>query len=73
MGEATVLYSYRVQEYEAEMLKCSLRKAGENQHPFTITLHVIVEKQAVFQRGKAEAGVVALIRNVARGQTWVSH
>lgn len=71
MGEATVLYSYRVQEYEAEMP--SLRKAGENQHPFTITLHVIVENQAVFQRGKAEAGVVALIRNVVRGQTWVSH
>lgn len=71
MGEATVLYSYRVQEYDAEMP--SLRKAGENQHPFTITLHVIVENQAVFQRGKAEAGVVALIRNVARGQTWVRH
>lgn len=38
---------------------------------FTITLHVVVEKQAVVHGDKAEAGVVALFRNVARGQTGV--
>lgn len=32
---------------------------------FTITLHVVVKKQAVFHGVKAEVRVVAFVRNVA--------
>ena len=39
---------------------------------FTITLHVVVEEQAVVRGEEAEVGVVALVRKVSRGQAGVA-
>ncbi len=39
----------------------------------TITLHVIIEKQAVVHGDQAKVGVVTLLRDVARCQTGVGH
>lgn len=44
---------------------------AKHHRDFTVTFHVIVEKQAVVHGDEAEAGVVALFRYVARGQTGV--
>ena len=39
----------------------------------TVALQVLVEEQAVVHGDEAEAGVVALVGDVAGGQTWVGH
>lgn len=48
-------------------LKCSNRCCRQ----FTVTLHVVIQKQAVVDGHEAEAGVVALFRNVAGGQAGI--
>lgn len=37
----------------------------------TVTLQIVIQKQAIVYGHEAEAGVVALLRDVARGQTGV--
>lgn len=46
---------------------CSSRCCGR----FTVTLHVVVQKQAVVDGDEAEAGVVALFGNIAGGKTGI--
>lgn len=64
------LYHVHIHAQTAQF-QLNLTRKGSIQPDFTITLHVVVEKQAVVHGDEAEAGVVALFRYVARGQTGV--